>query len=203
MFTLTDEQGRLSQRKVKAETELENTINNLWEEYELTYSDALPYKKELGTPQEVSKEISSLKRKISGLGNVNVDAIEEYKAVSERYEFLSGQRDDLLKAQKDLTGIITDMTKVMRTEFEEKFREIAGYFKGTFTELFGGGTAALTLEDPDNILESGINIDVQPPGKKLQSLSLFLGRGAGAFCHCAVVCHSENPPYALLLFRRN
>ncbi|MBD8946307.1 MAG: chromosome segregation protein SMC [Clostridiales bacterium] len=200
VFTLTDEQGRLSQRKVKAETELENTINNLWEEYELTYSDALPYKKELGTPQEVSKEISSLKRKISGLGNVNVDAIEEYKAVSERYEFLSGQRDDLLKAQKDLTGIITDMTKVMRTEFEEKFREIAGYFKGTFTELFGGGTAALTLEDPDNILESGINIDVQPPGKKLQSLSLLSGgeRALSAIALLFAILKTRPTPFCFL-----
>lgn len=200
VFTLTDEQGRLSQRKVKAETELENTVNNLWEEYELTYSDALPYKKELGTPQEVSKEISSLKRKIGGLGNVNVDAIEEYKAVSERYEFLSGQRDDLLKAQKDLTGIITDMTKVMRTEFEEKFHEIAGYFKGTFTELFGGGTAALTLEDPDNILESGINIDVQPPGKKLQSLSLLSGgeRALSAIALLFAILKTRPTPFCFL-----
>ena len=175
VFTLTNEESRLSQRKIKHETELENTINNLWEEYELTYSDALSYKKDLGSVTEVTKEIASLKRKISALGNVNVDAIEEYKTVSERYEFLTTQRDDLVKAQKDLLGIISDMTKVMKSEFSEKFADIAKYFKQTFVELFGGGTASLSLEDPDDILNCNINIDVQPPGKKLQSLLLLSG----------------------------
>ncbi len=200
VYTLTDEQGRLSSKKVKAETELENTINNLWDEYELTYSDALPYKKDLGPAVEVTKTISSLKRRISALGNVNVDAIEEYKAVSERYEFLSGQRDDLIKAQKDLTGIITDMTKVMRTEFEAKFYEIAKYFKATFVELFGGGNASLSLEDPDNILESGINIDVQPPGKKLQSLMLLSGgeRALSAIALLFAILKTRPTPFCFL-----
>ncbi len=200
VYMLTDEHGRLSSKKVKAETELENTINNLWDEYELTYSDALPYKKELGSRQEVSKEISSLKRKISALGNVNVDAIEEYKTVSERYEFLSGQRDDLCNAQKDLVGIINDMTKVMRSEFEVKFLEIAKYFKSTFTELFGGGTASLTLDDPDNILESGISIDVQPPGKKLQSLSLLSGgeRALSAIALLFAILKTRPTPFCFL-----
>lgn len=200
VYSLTDEQGRLAQRKVKAETELENTINNLWEEYELTYSDAAPYKRDLGAPQAVSKEIAALKRKISGLGNVNVDAIEEYKAVSERYEFLTGQRDDLVSAQKDLTGIIMDMTKVMRSEFEAKFFEIAKYFKDTFKELFGGGTASLSLEDPDNILESGINIDVQPPGKKLQSLSLLSGgeRALSAIALLFAILKTRPTPFCFL-----
>ncbi len=200
VFSLTEEQNRLTQKKVKVETELENTINNLWDEYALTYSEALPYKKDLGSTQEVSKEISSLKRKISGLGNVNVDAIEEYKTVSERYEFLSGQRDDLLSAQADLTGIIADMTKVMKAEFETKFYEIAKYFKGTFTELFGGGTASLTLDDPDNILESGIHIDVQPPGKKLQSLSLLSGgeRALSAIALLFAILKTRPTPFCFL-----
>ena len=186
--------------ETEQETELENTINNLWDEYALTYSEALPYKKDLGSTQEVSKEISSLKRKISGLGNVNVDAIEEYKTVSERYEFLSGQRDDLLSAQADLTGIIADMTKVMKAEFETKFYEIAKYFKGTFTELFGGGTASLTLDDPDNILESGIHIDVQPPGKKLQSLSLLSGgeRALSAIALLFAILKTRPTPFCFL-----
>lgn len=200
VYTLTDEHGRLTSRKVKAETELESTINNLWDEYELTYSDALPYKKDLGTAAEVTKTISSLKRKISGLGNINVDAIEEYKAVSERYEFLSGQRDDLLTAQKDLTGIITDMTKVMRSEFEVKFNEISKYFKSTFTALFGGGTASLSLDNPENILESGINIDVQPPGKKLQSLSLLSGgeRALSAIALLFAILKTRPTPFCFL-----
>lgn len=200
VYTLTDEHGRLSSKKVKAETELENTINNLWDEYELTYSDALPLKQELGTPQEVSKEITTLKRQISALGNVNVDAIEEYKAVSERYEFLSGQRDDLITAQKDLTNIILDMTKVMRKEFEIKFKEIAKYFKETFSELFGGGTASLSLEDPENILESKINIDVQPPGKKLQNLSLLSGgeRALSAIALLFAILKTRPTPFCFL-----
>ena len=200
IFTLTNEEARLSQKKVKAETELENTINNLWEEYELTYSDAVAYKRDLGTTTEVTKEIASLKRKISGLGNVNVDAIEEYKTVSERYEFLTGQRDDLVKAQKDLIGIIADMTKVMKSEFEGKFFEIAKYFKQTFTELFGGGTASLSLEDPDDILNCGINIDVQPPGKKLQSLLLLSGgeRALSAIALLFAILKTRPTPFCFL-----
>lgn len=200
VFTLSNEEARLTQRKIKHETELENTINNLWEEYELTYSDAVSYKKDLGTATEVTKEIASLKRKISALGNVNVDAIEEYKAVSERYEFLTGQRDDLVAAQKDLLGIISDMTKVMKSEFEVKFNDIAKYFKQTFTELFGGGTASLSLEDPDDILNCGINIDVQPPGKKLQSLLLLSGgeRALSAIALLFAILKTRPTPFCFL-----
>ncbi len=200
VFTLSNEEARLTQRKVKHETELENTINNLWEEYELTYSDAVSYKKELGTATEVTKEIASLKRKIASLGNVNVDAIEEYKTVSERYEFLTGQRDDLVAAQKDLLGIISDMTKVMKGEFETKFNDIAKYFKQTFTELFGGGTASLSLENPDDILNCGINIDVQPPGKKLQSLLLLSGgeRALSAIALLFAILKTRPTPFCFL-----
>ena len=200
VFTLSNEEARLTQRKIKHETELENTINNLWEEYELTYSDAVNYKKDLGTQTEVTKEIASLKRKISALGNVNVDAIEEYKAVSERYEFLTGQRDDLVAAQKDLLGIISDMTKVMKSEFEVKFNDIAKYFKQTFTELFGGGTASLSLENPDDILNCNINIDVQPPGKKLQSLLLLSGgeRALSAIALLFAILKTRPTPFCFL-----
>ena len=200
VFTLSNEEARLTQRKIKHETELENTINNLWEEYELTYSDAVNYKKDLGTQTEVTKEIASLKRKISALGNVNVDAIEEYKAVSERYEFLTGQRDDLVAAQKDLLGIISDMTKVMKSEFEVKFNDIAKYFKQTFTELFGGGTASLSLDNPDDILNCNINIDVQPPGKKLQSLLLLSGgeRALSAIALLFAILKTRPTPFCFL-----
>ncbi|MBO5734225.1 MAG: chromosome segregation protein SMC [Clostridia bacterium] len=200
VFTLSNEEARLAQRKIKHETELENTINNLWEEYELTYSDAVAYKKDLGTATEVTKEIASLKRKISALGNVNVDAIEEYKAVSERYEFLTGQRDDLVAAQKDLLGIIADMTKVMKNEFTVKFAEIAKYFKQTFVELFGGGTASLSLDDPDDILNCNINIDVQPPGKKLQSLLLLSGgeRALSAIALLFAILKTRPTPFCFL-----
>ena len=200
VFSLSNEESRLTQRKIKHETELENTINNLWEEYELTYSDAISYKKDLGSVTEVTKEIASLKRKIAALGNVNVDAIEEYKAVSERYEFLTNQRDDLVKAQKDLLGIIADMTKVMKSEFEDKFAEIAKYFKQTFTELFGGGTASLSLENPDDVLNCNINIDVQPPGKKLQSLLLLSGgeRALSAIALLFAILKTRPTPFCFL-----
>ncbi len=200
VFTLSNEEARLTQRKIKHETELENTINNLWEEYELTYSDAVSYKKDLGSATEVTKEITNLKRKISALGNVNVDAIEEYKTVSERYEFLTNQRDDLVKAQKDLLGIISDMTKVMKSEFEEKFQSIAKYFKQTFTELFGGGTASLSLDNPDDILNCNINIDVQPPGKKLQSLLLLSGgeRALSAIALLFAILKTRPTPFCFL-----
>ncbi len=200
VFTLSNEEARLTQRKIKHETELENTINNLWEEYELTYSDAVAYKKDLGTNAEVTKEIASLKRKISALGNINVDAIEEYKEVSERYEFLTNQRDDLVKAQKDLLGIISDMTKVMKSEFETKFYDIAKHFKQTFTELFGGGTASLSLDDPDDILNCNINIDVQPPGKKLQSLLLLSGgeRALSAIALLFAILKTRPTPFCFL-----
>ena len=200
VFTLSNEESRLAQRKIKHETELENTINNLWEEYELTYSDAVSYKKDLGQPSEVTKEIASLKRKIAALGNVNVDAIEEYRSVSERYEFLTKQRDDLVKAQKDLLGIISDMTKVMKNEFAEKFSEIAKYFKQTFVELFGGGTASLSLDDPDDILNCNINIDVQPPGKKLQSLLLLSGgeRALSAIALLFAILKTRPTPFCFL-----
>ncbi|MBQ4516734.1 MAG: AAA family ATPase, partial [Clostridia bacterium] len=188
-------------KKVKLEVELENTVNRLWDEYELTHSDALAYKKDdLGSNVQVNKRISELKGKIRELGNVNVDAIEEYKNVKERYEFLSGQRDDLERAKTDLLKIIEEMTKVMKEQFEEKFQQINKFFKTTFVELFGGGSAELTLTDPQNILECGINIDVQPPGKKLQSLSLLSGgeRALSAIALLFAILKTRPTPFCFL-----
>ncbi len=175
VYALTEECGRLEAKKEKLEAEIDSAINRLWDEYEITYSETERYKTDLGSPSAVAKIIAELKSKIRALGNINVDAIEEYKAVSERYEFLSGQREDLLKAKKDLNGIIEEMLKEMETRFKAEFEKISMHFKTTFTELFGGGTGELSLEDPTNVLESPININVQPPGKKLQSLLLLSG----------------------------
>ena len=201
VYQLTNDFNRIETKKVKLEVELENTVNRLWDEYELTHSDALAYKKDdLGSNVQVNKRISELKGKIRELGNVNVDAIEEYKNVKERYEFLSGQRDDLERAKTDLLKIIEEMTKVMKEQFEEKFQQINKFFKTTFVELFGGGSAELTLTDPQNILECGINIDVQPPGKKLQSLSLLSGgeRALSAIALLFAILKTRPTPFCFL-----
>ena len=201
VYQLTNDFNRIETKKVKLEVELENTVNRLWDEYELTHSDALAYKKDdLGSNVQVNKRISELKGKIRELGNVNVDAIEEYKNVKERYEFLSGQRDDLERAKTDLLKIIEEMTKVMKEQFEEKFLQINKFFKTTFVELFGGGSAELTLTDPQNILECGINIDVQPPGKKLQSLSLLSGgeRALSAIALLFAILKTRPTPFCFL-----
>jgi chromosome segregation protein len=161
-----------------------------WMGHRLTYIEA----------SDISGIYRSNVSYISNYEDDLLEFIEEYKVVSERYEFLTKQRDDLITAQKDLTDIITDMTKVMRKEFEERFYQIAKYFKTTFTELFGGGTAALTLEDPDNILESNINIDVQPPGKKLKNLSLLSGgeRALSAIALLFAILKTRPKPFCFL-----
>lgn len=201
VYQLTNDYNRIETKKVKLEVELENTVNRLWDEYELTHTEALAYRREdLGGSVAVNKRIAELKGKIRELGNVNVDAIEEYKSVKERYEFLAGQRDDLEKAKLDLRGIIEEMTQVMKEQFEERFHQINKYFKTTFVELFGGGSAELTLTDPQNILECGINIDVQPPGKKLQSLSLLSGgeRALSAIALLFAILKTRPTPFCFL-----
>ncbi len=122
-----------------------------------------------------NKRISSLKREISSLGNPNLGAIEEYERVSERYSFLTEQRDDVEKAKRELEKIIADITKEMKDIFLREFKVIDESFRKTFLELFGGGRAALILEDEDDILNCGIEIKIQPPGKALSTLSLLSG----------------------------
>ena len=122
---------------------------------------------------------------MNSLGTPNLGAIDEYARVSERYEFLTSQRDDVEKAKNELLGIISDITGEMRTIFTREFTAINESFRATFTELFGGGKAALVLEDPEHVLDSGIEIKVQPPGKALSTLSLMSG-GEMAFVAIAL-----------------
>lgn len=183
---LQDGYRKIENKKIRIELELENTINKLWDEYEQTFTTALAYKKEIDNLAQVKKTIAVLKDEIRALGNINVNAIEEYKNVKERYEFLSGQRDDLEEAEKSLVKIIDDMVVLMNKQFSEKFKIINQNFNLVFNELFGGGRAALKLSEPDNILESGIEIEVQPPGKKLQNLMLLSG-GERAFTAIALL----------------
>lgn len=125
--------------------------------------------------KEAQKRLLELKSKIKSLGSVNMDSIEEYKSVSERFEFLSNQRDDLEKSEENLNKIIKSMEELMEHHFEEQFTQINESFGIVFKELFGGGRGRLYLQDPDNVLESGIEIEVQLPGKGLQNINLYSG----------------------------
>ncbi len=158
-------------------SEKSESINNyMWEEYELTYNMAADYKdNSLTDVLSLKREISAVKGKIKELGSVNVNAIEDYKSVSERYEFLKAQHDDITKAEQNLLGIISELDRAMREQFAEKFQEIRLMFANVFKELFGGGKADLELVDDEDILESGIRIIAQPPGKKLQNMMQLSG----------------------------
>ncbi len=157
------------------EMQYENYHNKLMDDYELTLDEALKYEKEITDVPNVQNEIKQLKECIKELGNVNISAIEEFKNISERYEFLTLQQKDLLKAKEDLKEVIKDMERKMKVQFINSFEEINTNFSEVFSILFNGGKARLELEDDENILTSGIEIKVQPPGKKLQSLSLLSG----------------------------
>lgn len=187
MFSLTQQQGKMESKAEKFESEIELIVNRLLEEYELPYSEAAAMKQEEGFDfKNASLRIRSLKDQIRALGNINIDAIEEYKEIKERFDFLSVQATDLKKAKGELEDVIEEMLTIMQSRFAEQFRIINTNFNRVFSELFGGGRANLTLTEPDNILESGIEIEAQPPGKKLQSLTLLSG-GEKAFTAIALL----------------
>ena len=186
VFVLKEEQNRIENKRIKMQMEVENTSTSLWDDYELTYSTALEYKKEGFDNATAGRRINELRSEIKALGNVNVDAIEEYKSVSERYEFLTNQINDLEHAKISIRKLIDDITLQMEKQFAEQFEVINKNFSIVFEQLFGGGRAELRLSDPTDILESGIEIDAQPPGKKLQSLSLLSG-GEKAFTAIALL----------------
>ncbi|MGN0368471.1 MAG: chromosome segregation protein SMC, partial [Wujia sp.] len=154
----------------------ESLNNYMWEEYELTYNSAIDFKDEsFDDIGSLKREITAVKGKIKELGSVNVNAIEDYKQVSERYEFLKSQHDDIAKAEANLVNIIAELDRAMREQFAEKFQEIRVMFSKVFKELFGGGKADLELVDETDILETGIKINAQPPGKKLQNMMQLSG----------------------------
>ena len=164
-----------SQReKLGEESEYQN--NYMWEEYELTLHAAMELKQEeYADPVQVKRMLSSIRDEIRALGDVNVNAIEDYKEISERYEFLKSQHDDLVEAEQTLVGIIEELDTGMRRQFMEKFAEIQQEFNQVFRELFGGGKGTLELVEDEDILECGIRIIAQPPGKKLQNMMQMSG----------------------------
>ncbi len=176
MHDLDKELLRLSSQKEKLTEARERQTNYMWEEYELTYHAAKElWNSAYGDFHELKKLIAQLKDEIRSLGDVNVNAIEEYKEVFERYEFLKAQHDDLVEAEAVLVGIIEELDEGMRRQFSEKFEEIRREFNKAFQELFGGGKGTLELVEDVDILECGIRIIAQPPGKKLQNMVLLSG----------------------------
>ncbi|MCQ2554581.1 MAG: chromosome segregation protein SMC, partial [Clostridia bacterium] len=159
----------------KNETQLDMQKNKLLEEFEISYAQALTYRKEDFVLSTAVKEARDIRYRMDELGDVNVGAIAEYEQVSERYKFLSEQRDDIIKAKDELLEIIGNIDKTIRVRFKDNFDKVAENFESTFKELFGGGEAELTLVDENNPLESGIDINVQPPGKKIQNIDAFSG----------------------------
>ena len=167
---------RLNSRREKLEETKERRNNYMWEEYELTLHNAMELKEEAyNEPEALKKQIALLKEEIRGLGDVNVNAIEEYKEISKRYGFLNGQHEDLIQAEEALVNIIEELDVGMRKQFSEKFEEIRREFDKAFKELFGGGKGTLELIEEEDILECGIRIIAQPPGKKLQNMILLSG----------------------------
>ena len=177
--------GRIEQKKLASEMEEKQIVDKLWENYELSHSEAESLRQPVDSLPKLNKSISEKRREISSLGTPNLGSIEEFERVNTRYEFLTGQRDDVEKAKKELLGIIGDITGEMTALFKERFQEIDKAFRQTFLELFGGGKAALILEDENDVLNCGIEIKVQPPGKALSNISLLSG-GEMAFVAIAL-----------------
>ena len=183
--TVSAEISRLNERIDSTNRESESIISQLWEAYSMTVAQAYESAEKLEDVPAANKRLNELKSKIRALGTVNTDAIDEYKEVSERYEFLSGQLSDVTKSKSELERLISELTKSMKEIFSESFAKINENFKQIFVELFGGGKGELKLTDPGNVLESGIEINVAPPGKVIKNLSLLSG-GEQSFVAIAI-----------------
>ena len=185
---IKEQTSKLDIKKSKIEFELEQVVNRMWEEYEITpnnIGDAGAHIR----PENIAKtkkQVKALKEEIKELGSINVDAIKEYKDTKDRYDFMCEQRLDLENSSAKLKKVIQDMTKIMKEQFTKKFKVINKKFTEVFTDLFGGGTAELKLTDEEDVLNSGIEIEVQPPGKKLQNMALLSG-GERAFTAIALL----------------
>ncbi len=177
--------ARIEQKKLAADMEEKQLMDKLWENYELSHTAAQALRQEVESIPKASKAVSELRGKINALGTPNLGAIEEFERVNTRYEFLTEQRSDIDKAKAELLDIIKDITGQMETVFVERFRQIDECFRETFLDLFGGGKAALRLEDENDVLNCGIEIKVQPPGKALSNISLLSG-GEMAFVAIAL-----------------
>ena len=177
--TVGGEKARLEERKETMLLELDETISKLYDEYSLTLREAMSESEKTDDPVGSKRRLGEIKNRIRALGSVNVSAIDEYKEVSERYEFMSSQLSDVENSKKELSRLITDLTGKMANRFREKFTLINQYFGETFKELFAGGKAEIVLVDPTDVLESEIDIRLQPPGKNVKRLDALSGGEKG------------------------
>lgn len=201
ILALDKENFRLNSQREKLEETLINSVNYMWSEYELTQTEAAEFFREIHAGlSEIKRQITSLKTQIRNLGSVNVNAIEDFKEVSKRYHFLETQHEDLVKAEQTLLKIVEELDTGMRVQFQEKFEEIRAEFDQVFKELFGGGKGTLELVEDEDILEAGIRIISQPPGKKLQNMMQLSG-GEKALTAIALLFAIQNlkpSPFCLL-----
>lgn len=201
MTALDKEVYRLGSQRERMEESIETQINYMWDEYEITLSDAESMKDDqMNDLSSMKKEITALKDEIRKLGDVNVNAIEDYKNLMERYTFLKTQHDDLVEAEKTLLGIIEELDTSMRKQFNEKFAEINREFDKVFKELFGGGKGTLELIEEEDVLEAGIRIIAQPPGKKLVNMMQMSGgeKSLTAICLLFAIQNLKPSPFCLL-----
>ena len=198
---LDKEVYRLTSQKERIEESIESQINYMWNEYEITLTDAASLRnEELSDLSEMKRNAASIKDSIKRLGDVNVNAIEDYRTLMEEYTFMKNQYDDLKKAEEQLIGFIDELDKAMRKQFEEKFAEIKVEFDKVFKELFGGGKGTIELMEDEDVLEAGIRIIAQPPGKKLQNMMQLSG-GEKALTAIALLFAIQNlkpSPFCLL-----
>ncbi len=176
---LGGELARLEERRDSMQRELETAQNKLYDEYQLTLREAADMNIVLDDIPKAQRTLQEIKNKIRALGSVNVGAVEEYKEVSERYEYMSTQIGDIEKSKEELIKLIEELTGKMAERFREQFRRINNNFEETFKDLFDGGRAELVLDDPQDVLECNINIRVQPPGKNVQNIDLLSGGEKG------------------------
>ena len=200
LLLMERESARLEQRKATAELEEKQILDKLWDTYELTPSTAAAERVPVESTAAANRQIGTLKRQISALGTPNLGAIDEFARVNERYEYLCGQRDDVLKSKEELEEIIRSITREMTEIFTREFSRINDCFAKTFVEMFGGGQASLSLDDPEDPLGCGIEIHVQPPGKQLKTITLLSG-GEKAFVAIALyfaILQVRPTPFCLL-----
>lgn len=198
---LDKEVYRLNAMKERLNEGLENETNHMWEEYELTLHAAMKLRSpEYNDAPAMKRNANSLREEIKKLGDVNVGAIEEYKEISERYTFMNGQREDLIKAEANLVSVIEELDTGMRKQFTERFAQIQKEFDKVFKELFGGGKGTILLDETGDILECGITINAQPPGKNVQNMMILSGgeRALTAICLLFAIQNLKPSPFCLL-----
>ena len=200
--SIKEEKSKVEAKRIKYEIELNNLKDKMWNDYELTISSskALINENEEINIKQVEKDANKLRKEIKELGEVNISSIEEYKKTKQRYDFISNQKQDLEETKKKLENLISNMISIMKQQFTNNFKIITENFNNTFKELFGGGKADLKLSDENDVLNSGIEIEVQPPGKKLQSMSLLSGgeRALTATALLFAILQIKSPPFCIL-----